>query len=101
AIDPSQFTRALDNLVDNAVKFTPSGGSVKIQLQFDAHRVRLTVSDSGIGIPEEDLPQLFNRFHRGRNATAYAGSGLGLAIVQAIVEQQGGQISVENLNPGA
>jgi len=54
----------------------------------------LWVEDTGIGIPDEDLPQLFNRFHRGRNATAYPGSGLGLAIVKAVVESHGGDVQV-------
>jgi signal transduction histidine kinase len=59
------------------------------------------VEDSGIGIPPSDLPQVFNRFHRGRNAAGYAGSGLGLAIVKTIVEGHGGQVSVVNLSQGA
>lgn len=93
--------RALNNLVDNACKFTPAGGAVEIDLRREEDRAVLSVSDTGIGIPADDLPQLFNRFHRGRNATAYPGSGLGLAIVKAIVEQQGGQVIAENTNPGA
>jgi signal transduction histidine kinase len=62
---------------------------------------RLSVSDTGIGIPAEDLPQLFNRFHRGRNATLNTGSGLGLAIVKAILQPQGRRVIAENTNPGA
>jgi signal transduction histidine kinase len=99
--DPVRVRRAVDNLVDNACKFTPAGGRIDIRLDTAGDRVLLSVADTGIGVPEEDLPQLFNRFHRGRNATALPGSGLGLAIVKAIMDQQGGQIAVENLAQGA
>jgi signal transduction histidine kinase len=63
--------------------------------------VNVIVEDSGIGIPEEDLPELFSRFHRGRNVSAYPGNGLGLAIVRAIAEVHGGQVAVENTTQGA
>jgi signal transduction histidine kinase len=96
-----QVQRALNNLFDNACKFTPTGGSVAIQLQRDGNHVQLSVTDSGIGIPADDLPHLFHRFHRGRNATDFPGSGLGLAIVKAILEQQGGKVLVEQRTPGA
>jgi len=96
----AQMQVALDNLFDNACKFTPPGGSVTIQLQQAGAQVQLAVTDTGIGIPPADLPLLFNRFHRSRNATDYPGSGLGLAIVKAIIEQQGGQVRVENRTPG-
>ena len=59
-------------------------------------RLRLAVADSGIGIPAEDLPHLFKRFHRGRNASAYPGNGLGLAIVKAIVTLHQGTIHVQS-----
>ena len=95
-----QMQVALDNLFDNACKFTPPGGSVMIQLQQSGAQVQLSVTDTGVGIPPDDLPHLFNRFHRSRNVTDYPGSGLGLAIVKAIIEQQGGQVMVENTMPG-
>ena len=95
-----QMQVALDNLFDNACKFTPSGGNVTIQLQQPGAQVQLAVTDTGIGIPPDDLPHLFNRFRRSRNATNYPGSGLGLAIVKAIIEQQGGQVMVENTTSG-
>ncbi len=100
--DEAQLRRALGNLLDNGVKFTPQGGTVNVTLGLEeANRwVTLSVEDSGIGIPTDDLPHLFNRFHRGRNAAAYPGSGLGLAIVKAIVEGHGGQVTVENTAPG-
>src|SRR5690606_36788041 len=95
-----QMQVVLDNLFDNACKFTPPDGRVTIQLQKSGFQVQLVVADTGIGIPPDDLPHLFNRFHRGRNATDYPGSRLGLAIVKAIVEQQGGRILVENTTSG-
>ena len=62
---------------------------------------RTALRDGGIGIPPEDLAQLFGRFHRGRNASAYPGHGLGLAIVKAIVEAHGGTVQAENTDQGA
>ncbi len=99
--DPAHVLRSVDNLIDNACKFTPPGGTVTERLSQRAGQVVVSVSDTGIGIPAQDLPQLFQRFHRGRNATALPGSGLGLAIVKAIVEQQGGNVTAENLSTGA
>jgi signal transduction histidine kinase len=96
----TDILRAVDNLVDNACKFTPQDGIVRISLVLQGGQVLLSVTDTGIGIPEEDLPQLFNRFHRGRNATTYAGSGLGLAIVKAIVSAHGGQVNVQSMGEG-
>ncbi|HEC35730.1 MAG TPA: HAMP domain-containing histidine kinase, partial [Anaerolineae bacterium] len=96
-----QLCRAIGNLLDNAIKFTPARGSVTLGLRQDEGEATLWVQDSGIGIPEEDLPHLFERFHRGRNATAYPGSGLGLAIVKAIVEAHGGRVRGENVEQGA
>lgn len=99
--DEAQLRRALGDLLDNAIKFTPDGGEVCVTLRQEGEWVELWVEDSGIGIPEGDLPHLFNRFHRGRNAAAYPGSGLGLAIVKAIVETHEGQVIAENATQGA
>jgi len=99
--DKAQLQRALDNLVDNAIKFTPEGGTVAVKLGQEEAYVEISVEDTGIGIPEEDLPHLFGRFHRGRNAAAYPGNGLGLAIVKAIVESHKGQVAAENGAQGA
>ena len=96
-----QLRRALSNLLDNAIKFTPGGGLVRVALRRVDNGIELRVEDTGIGIPGDDLPQLFGRFHRGRNAAAYPGSGLGLAIVKAIVENHGGDVTMKNLTPGA
>jgi signal transduction histidine kinase len=98
--DEHQITRVLDNLLDNALKFTPSGGTVTLKLDELPGLVRMSVADTGIGIPAEDVPNLFRRFHRGRNAAAYPGNGLGLVITKAIVEEYGGQITVESNRTG-
>jgi two-component system sensor histidine kinase MprB len=99
--DEAQLQRALGNLLDNAIKFTPAGGTVSVGLCQEGEWAELWVEDTGIGIPEDDLPHLFSRFHRGRNAAAYPGSGLGLAIVKAIVEGHGGRVRGENVERGA
>ena len=87
-----QIRRALTNLLENALKFNQPGGSVRLHMAIDADQVVIEVIDSGIGIPPEDLAQVFQRFHRARNAAAYPGSGLGLAIVKAVVDAHDGQI---------
>jgi two-component system sensor histidine kinase BaeS len=99
--DEPQLRRILDNLLDNSIKFTPQGGAVSVKLVREGKWAELSVEDTGIGIPEDDLPHLFGRFHRGRNAAAYPGSGLGLAIVKAIAESHDGQVAAENTAQGA
>jgi signal transduction histidine kinase len=96
-----QLQRAAANLLENALKFTPSGGCIQLSLETDAQQAVISVSDSGIGVPPEDLPQLFERFHRGRNSGAYPGSGLGLAIVRAIARTHNGQVEAQRLEPGS
>ena len=95
-VDRTQFERALINLGSNAVKFTPPGGQVTIAAERTGDRIALSVTDTGIGIPHDDLERLGSRFFRASNATAQAipGTGLGLAIVRTIVEGHGGQMFV-------
>jgi signal transduction histidine kinase len=90
--------QALYNLVENALKYTPQGGEVTIQLQTDPSALTFAVQDSGIGIPENDLPRLFEKFYRGTNREALSqrGTGLGLAIVKSIAERHGGSVWVES-----
>jgi signal transduction histidine kinase len=90
--------RVLMNLVSNAVKYTPAGGSVAVRAWSENDRIKIEVSDTGIGIPEEALPRIFTEFYRARNARAWEmeGTGLGLAIARDVVEQHGGQISVKS-----
>jgi K+-sensing histidine kinase KdpD len=86
------------NLVSNAVKYTPAGGSVLVKLWGEDDQIKAEVSDTGIGIPEEALPRVFSEFYRAKNAKALEmeGTGLGLALAKDVVEQHGGQISVES-----
>ena len=71
--DESEMMRAIDNLVDNACKFTPPDGTIRVTLSQQDGQAVISVVDTGIGIPDDELPQLFNRFHRGRNTTVYPG----------------------------
>lgn len=96
--DRWRMEMALSNLLDNAVKFTPTGGRITVGARREGERVRLWVEDTGPGIDPEDLPHIFERFYRGRNASA-EGSGLGLAIVRWIVELHGGRVEVSS-RPG-
>jgi signal transduction histidine kinase len=95
----SQIRRLLANLLENAIKFTPPGGAIRVYLAALTDQVEIEVADSGIGIPAEDLDQVFQRFHRARNAAAYPGSGLGLAIVKAIIDAHDGQVWVKPATP--
>jgi signal transduction histidine kinase len=90
--------RILVNLVGNAVKYTPPGGSVTVSVQRVDGQAQVAVSDTGIGIPEESLPHLFEEFYRTPNAKKMAevGTGLGLAIVKDLVERYGGRIQVQS-----
>jgi len=107
--DPDRMGQVLQNLVDNAMKFTPRDGliTVRLDLPADAHDrdeslgLVIDVSDSGVGIPEEAIPRLFEPFFQvPRQSHAGQGSGLGLAIVKAVVEAHGGRISVSNRDGG-
>lgn len=97
----SQIQRALDNLVENAIKFTPAGGTIRVELASHGDQAQITVEDTGIGIQADDLPHIFERFHRGRNSASYSGSGLGLAIVKAIVDEHRGSVRADTLEKGA
>lgn len=96
--DPDRLAEVLDNLIDNALRSTPAEGSVTLTAHAEDDTVVLEVADTGCGIPEADLPFVFEKFYRGGIARdrASGGSGLGLAIVKAIVETHGGRISVES-----
>ena len=89
------------NLTDNAVKYTPPGSTVQVSLFREGDQVVLTVEDNGAGIPEEDLPRIFERFYRVDKARSRAagGTGLGLAIVRDTVEKRGGTVEAAN-RPG-
>ncbi|MFN8598465.1 MAG: GAF domain-containing protein [Anaerolineae bacterium] len=96
--DPVQLRRVLDNLLSNATKFTPAGGSIAVRLSSADSSVTLEVSDSGIGIPADQLTRIFERFYQvdGSTKRRYGGVGLGLSLVKEIVEGHGGRVSVES-----
>jgi len=96
--DPDHLRRLVLNLVDNGIKYTPSGGSVDFSLRTDGKWAILQVSDTGIGIAKEDQEMIFRRFYRTASARAQgeSGAGLGLAIARSIVEAHGGRIQVES-----
>ncbi|HEX7489103.1 MAG TPA: HAMP domain-containing sensor histidine kinase, partial [Anaeromyxobacteraceae bacterium] len=93
--DRDRLHQVLTNLISNALQVTPAGGKVKVASHREGSEVVFSVSDTGPGIPAEDLAHLFERWYRGRRAP-YPGSGLGLAIARAIVEGHGGRIWVES-----
>jgi two-component system phosphate regulon sensor histidine kinase PhoR len=86
------------NLLDNAIKFTPQGGGVVLRCEGEIHDVRITVQDTGEGIPEEHLSRVFDRFYRVDKARSreMGGTGLGLSIAQTIVNAHGGKIELES-----
>jgi two-component system sensor histidine kinase BaeS len=100
--DRGRLDQVLANLVANALRHTPPGGSIKLQAEANPNGVRLTVKDTGEGIPAEDLPYIFDRFWRGNKFRSHqegVGSGLGLAISRQLVQAHGGSIQVES-QPG-
>ena len=96
--DPRRIGQVLENLVENAVKYSPEGSEVRIVIAHRNGEAFIDVTDRGIGIPAGDLPQIFDRFHRAANVDdrRFAGMGLGLFICKGIVEQHGGRVSVES-----
>lgn len=92
--------RALDNLIANAIKFSPEGGRVELRAQTVGARVDVSVRDNGPGVPEAELGSLFRPLFRGSNASRADGHGLGLAIVQRVVKAHGGDIHAENVDGG-
>ncbi|HVY29645.1 MAG TPA: ATP-binding protein [Polyangiaceae bacterium] len=92
--DRDRLLQAFDNLLGNAIKFTPPGGTVVVRMRARAAEVELSVTDTGPGIPEAELPHLFERYWQGQNADG-RGAGIGLSIVKEIVEAHGGRIAVQ------
>ena len=101
--DRVQIERMLSNLLSNAVKFTPAGGEVRVKLTSLEDQAELIVEDTGVGIPSDHLPHIFDRFYRVSNPSASAspekGLGLGLSFVAWIVKAHGGSVHVES-EPG-
>ncbi len=97
--DRTKLQRVVANLLDNAIKYTPPGGEIKISLVNDNRIVRLEIADTGIGMSKEDLVRIFDRFYRCDKSRSTPGSGLGLSLARAIVRAHGGDITVESM-PG-
>jgi two-component system sensor histidine kinase MprB len=91
-----RIARAVANLLDNACKWSPPGGTIEVEL----HDGTLTVGDHGPGFHEQDLPFVFDRFHRAKDARSKPGSGLGLAIVRQAAEAHGGFVEASNAPDG-
>ena len=99
--DIGMISRVLANLIENAVRYTPEGGEVKVSVIQGEEGVHVSVVDTGQGISAEDLPYIFDRFFRAEKSRSKGGTGLGLAIAQKIVEAHGRKISVSSkLNTG-
>lgn len=94
--DRTRLQRAVANLLDNAIKYTPRGGTITIRTRSEADHVQVLIADTGIGIPAEELSHVFDRFYRLDQSRSTPGSGLGLSLVQAVVRAHGGEIRVES-----
>jgi signal transduction histidine kinase len=97
--DPRRLQRVIANLLDNALKYTPSGGRVIVKVSNSKEGVEVSVIDTGIGIAEGDIPHVFDRFYRGDKSRAAPGNGLGLSLVQAIAKAHRGSVDVKS-TPG-
>lgn len=99
--DVDRLTQAFSNLISNAARYTPEGGRVAVSLKGDGKYAEIAVSDTGIGIPEEQRERIFTRFYRSDEARerSRSGFGIGLAVVREIVEQQGGSVSFRSNEP--
>jgi len=102
--EPASIKQIMVNLVSNALKYTPPGGTISLEAHTEGKWAKITVSDTGLGIPSEDIPHIFQRFYRVDKARSrdMGGTGLGLAIVKHLVNRQGGEVSVQSkLNKGS
>jgi two-component system heavy metal sensor histidine kinase CusS len=94
--DPALFERAVGNLVDNALRFTPENGSIQIALADYTSDFEVAVSDNGSGIAPDHLPRVFDRFYRAESSRGSDGAGLGLALVKSIVDLHGGTARIQS-----
>jgi two-component system sensor histidine kinase VicK len=97
-VDPPQITQVLDNLLNNAIKFSPAGGTVTVKLSAEENMIRIQVSDTGIGIPADKIDRIFDRFYQidGSSTRQFGGAGLGLAICKQIIDAHDGKFEVES-----
>lgn len=98
AADGDRFSQVLNNLISNAIKYTPDGGNVWVKTRAVEGGVEVSIADNGVGIPEKDLPRIFERFYQVDKARGPSrGTGLGLAIVKEIIQAHGGKIEVQSV----
>lgn len=95
-LDFNWTAEAISNVIDNAVKYTPEGGSVRLQITEYPSYLRIDISDSGVGIPEEEQTKVFGRFYRGKHAAGIDGVGIGLYLTREIIGRQNGYIKVSS-----
>ncbi|MBN1637125.1 MAG: HAMP domain-containing protein [Deltaproteobacteria bacterium] len=95
--DIARLQRAVANILDNAIKYTPDGGTVSVKVERDGQTAMILIADSGIGIVPSDLPRIFERFYRGDHSRSSSGNGLGLSYADAVIRAHGGKILVESL----
>jgi heavy metal sensor kinase len=98
--DRARLQRVVANLLDNAVKYTPPGGTVTLSIDADEAGVKVNINDTGMGIDEKDIPRVFERFYRGDKSRSTPGSGLGLSLALAIIRVHGGNIDVKSTEQG-
>ncbi len=98
--DPHWLHQVITNLLTNALKFTPAGGRVTISTGPDGSEAVLRVTDTGAGIPAEDLPRVFDRFFRGQQAAQISGSGIGLAVAAELTQAHGGRLAASSETEG-
>ena len=98
--DPMLFGRAVTNLVENALRFTPAEGTIEIQVRTDNRSTEVSVQDTGSGIAPEHLPRVFDRFYRADSSRSSQGSGLGLSLVKSIMDLHGGTARIESSGRG-
>lgn len=99
-VDRDRFRQVFINLIHNAIKFTPAGGTVRVTVEPRGAAVAVVVADTGVGILPDDLPRIFERFYKADRARSSPGTGLGLAIVKHLVQLHGGQVWAESSGPG-
>jgi two-component system sensor histidine kinase VicK len=97
-MDADKITQVMNNLISNAIKFTPQGGKITVSMTWDQdpNFAKVSVADTGVGISKEDLPKLFRRFEQFGDQQGIVGTGLGLSISKEIVERHGGRIWAES-----
>jgi signal transduction histidine kinase len=96
AVDATRMRQAFGNLLDNAIKYTADGGSVKVMASLNGNQAIVRFKDSGIGIPVEEQGRIWDRLYRGDKSRSQRGLGLGLSVVKAVVQAHGGSVSVDS-----